>query len=302
MLYLSDLFVEFIQPLFMFIQVDKRVYFVYLSTAMLMAYFVLFSRYDNLRLATKHLFNVKVWFGNSSQIDVKWIFANQILFVLFIAPLLLSQIALAMLVFRTLVDCFGSADIFRINTTIVFWIFTACFFIVEDFSRFFIHFLYHKVPFLWRFHAIHHSANRLTPLTLYRVHFIEFVFNSLRSLFVAGVVSGIFMYLFEGKIGFIEIFGANVFSWLFNMAGANLRHSHIPLSYGVFEHIFISPKMHQIHHSSAKIHLDKNFGATFSIWDKLFGSWVASKNQKVKRFGLYKQKSPQQFLKQWKGL
>ena len=146
MLYLSDLFVEFIQPLFMFIQVDKRVYFVYLSTAMLMAYFVLFSRYDNLRLATKHLFNVKVWFGNSSQIDVKWIFANQILFVLFIAPLLLSQIALAMLVFRTLVDCFGSADIFRINTTIVFWIFTACFLLSKIFRVFSFTFFITKCP------------------------------------------------------------------------------------------------------------------------------------------------------------
>ena len=70
-------------------------------------------------------------------------------------------------------------------------LFTLAVFIFEDFSRFLVHYLYHKVPLLWRFHAIHHSATVMTPLSLYRIHFIEMAINSCRSLLLIGGLSGI---------------------------------------------------------------------------------------------------------------
>jgi len=60
--------------------------------------------------------------------------------------------------------------------------------------------------------------------------------------------------------------------FLFNALGANLRHSHIWLSFGSLERWFISPAQHQIHHSSAEADRDINFGTCLAIWDRLFGS------------------------------
>ena len=76
-----------------------------------------------------------------------------------------------------------------------------------------------------------------------------------------------------GRIDLVTIGGANAMYVLFNALGANLRHSHIWLSYGrVMEHIFISPAQHQIHHSVAIKHHDKNYGSMFAIWDWMFGT------------------------------
>ena len=164
--------------------------------------------------------------------------------------------------------------------------FSLVLFIIEDFSRFFVHWLYHRIHFLWRFHFVHHSATVLTPLTLYRVHSIEYLLNNCRGVLVVGAVSGVFMYCFNGAIGFPKILGVNLLNFVFNLAAANLRHSHIWISFGYSEHIFVSPAQHQIHHSRDKEHFDKNFGSCLAIWDKIFRSWKTSTNNKLKRFGL----------------
>jgi sterol desaturase/sphingolipid hydroxylase (fatty acid hydroxylase superfamily) len=129
---------------------------------------------------------------------------------------------------------------------------------------------------LWRFHAIHHSAEILTPITLYRVHCVELVINSMRSIGVLGGISGVFIYCFPGKISMIDIMGVSALSWMFNMVGSNLRHSSIRLEFGRFERYFISPAQHQIHHSSAKEHYDVNFGVCLAIWDRLFRTLIFS--------------------------
>ena len=66
------------------------------------------------------------------------------------------------------------------------------------------------------------------------------------------------------------------------MTGSNLRHSHINIKYWKWlEYIFISPAQHQLHHSIAQEHYDKNFGAALAIWDWLFGSLHLSEEEKA---------------------
>ena len=71
--------------------------------------------------------------------------------------------------------------------------------------------------------------------------------------------------------------------FIFNLLGANLRHSHIPIRFGkYFERVFISPAQHQIHHSNDSIHFDKNFGSIFAFWDGLFGTLeISQQKQKI---------------------
>jgi sterol desaturase/sphingolipid hydroxylase (fatty acid hydroxylase superfamily) len=281
---------------------SKRIFIGYLLSGFLLIYIVrkyrVNSKFDDVFM----FFTKKYWLTFSVYRDLQWIAFNQVFKLLILIPILASQISVAMVVFHKLTAHFGIGDVLAWPSISVLWLFTLLLFIVDDFTRFFVHFLYHKVPVLWRFHAIHHSAKTLTPLTLYRVHFVEYAINSCRSVIVIGAVSGLFMYLFVGKIGVIEVMGVSVLNVVFNSLAANLRHSHIWFGFGKYERWFISPAQHQIHHSSEMQHLDKNFGACLAIWDRLFKCWLASKNQQVKIFGLYKQKIPDKIIHQLMGL
>ena len=165
-------------------------------------------------------------------------------------------------------------------------LFTAFFFVFDDFSRFFVHRLMHRVPFLWAFHQVHHSAETMTPFTIFRTHPIEGVIFILRTSIVQGVVISVFIFLFGSKVDLVTVFGASVGVVIFHSLGSNLRHSHIKIRYPkIIERIFISPGQHQIHHSTEKKHFDKNFGVAFAIWDLMFGSLAFSENASHK-FGL----------------
>ncbi|MGJ8692572.1 MAG: sterol desaturase family protein [Thalassotalea sp.] len=300
--YTINLLNQLIEPVTYLLTANKRIYWLYLISALLLI--VLFYRSQPLAIKTifKQLVSRKYWFNRSTQLDLKWIFLNQALALLLVVPIISGQLAWAIGSYKILLNTFGAGDFIHWPSIHVLWAFTLVTFIADDFSRFLMHYAYHKVPFLWRFHAVHHSAKIMTPLTLYRIHFIEYLLNSCRSLLVIGTISGIFIYCFNGRIGVYEILGVSILNLLFNLAGANLRHSHIAIGFGKLEQIFISPAQHQIHHSSAKTHLDKNFGATFAIWDKLFGSWISSKNQKVRSFGLYRQWAKQSMKSQLLGI
>jgi len=277
---------EFIYSLLFFIDKERRTYWLYLFSGFAIGLIFTWKKEKQLKLLIKSTFSQRYWLNRSCYTDYQWIFINQVIKVLLIVPLLASSLTVALYVNRISMGFFGSGNFIQWPYQYVVITFSLVLFIFEDFSRFFVHWLYHRIPFLWKYHSVHHSATVLTPLTLYRVHSIEYLLNNCRGVFVVGIVSGIFMYCFDGAIGFTEVLGVNLFNFLFNLAAANLRHSHVWISFGYLEHLFISPAQHQIHHSREKIHFDKNFGSCLAIWDKAFRSWQTSKNNKVRRFGL----------------
>ena len=80
--------------------------------------------------------------------------------------------------------------------------------------------------------------------------------------------------------------------FIFNVLGANLRHSHISISYWRWlENIFISPAQHQIHHSVEAKHYNKNYGAILAIWDNLTKTLYFSDKQQNITFGLVEKQS-----------
>ncbi|HBC56317.1 MAG TPA: sterol desaturase family protein [Gammaproteobacteria bacterium] len=281
---------------------QKRIFWLYLLSNGLIAFAILYGRKHSIFEILRAGFSTRTWFNSSSLLDLQWIFLNHVINRILIIPLLGGQIAFALGVNRILSLHFGEGNFIHWHGLSVSVCFTLCLFLCDDFSRFYVHYLYHKIPQLWRFHAIHHSAESLTPLTLYRIHSVEMLLNSMRSLVVTGTLSGIFIYCFDGAIDTIQILGASLFNFLFNMAGANLRHSSVWLGFGRLENFFISPAQHQIHHSARARHLDKNFGAILAIWDRWFGSWLASEGQQINSFGLVHRKVEQHLGKQLFGL
>jgi sterol desaturase/sphingolipid hydroxylase (fatty acid hydroxylase superfamily) len=135
------------------------------------------------------------------------------------------------------------------------------------------HYLKHKIPFLWEFHKVHHTAEVLTPLTVFRVHPIDtLIFIDVVAL-VTGLFQGMFSYAAGTSISIYAIDQANVITVAFLFLLAPLQHSQfwIPFT-GLTGRILLSPAHHQIHHSCDAAHYDRNLGSCLAIFDWMFGT------------------------------
>ncbi len=255
---------------------ESRLYWPYILSSVALSLFFIKSR---------KLLNKNYWFNKSLFNDLKILLFNRFFKAAFILPI---ESYLIFSFTKTILIASGGATLFLPlwSESTKLLVFSLSFFVFDDFLKFFQHMMMHRVPFLWTFHKIHHSAHTLNPLTLYRVHTVEVIISSIRRTFGTVVISFAFLTITGEFVSFYEILGAHAFHFIFNMIGGNLRHSHLPLTFGPLEHLIISPAQHQIHHSKAEKDYNKNYGICFSVWDKMFGSFQkGSFKQKIK-FGL----------------
>jgi sterol desaturase/sphingolipid hydroxylase (fatty acid hydroxylase superfamily) len=228
-----------------------------------------------LRTLTRLFFRKRYWWNASTRIDYQIYVLNGLLKVFVFIPFLEFSYRISQWTISSLLWMKGDFAGFHPGYLAI-TAFTVAAFVFDDFLRFFHHQLMHRVPILWRFHQLHHSAHVLTPITLFRSHPVESAMATIRNSLSLGVATGCFIFLFESRFGLLTILGVNAFGFLFNLLGSNLRHSHVPVSFGWLENVFISPKQHQIHHSSQSEHFNRNFGVSLSIWDRLAGSLLHS--------------------------
>ena len=159
--------------------------------------------------------------------------------------------------------------------------------LLADFGWFLSHYLMHRIPLLWYFHEVHHSAEVLTPVTVYRVHPLEDFVNASIGPALSALGAAIYAALSRSDVTVITIFGVNVLIFAFHLFAFQLRHSHIWLSYGpILSRIFISPAQHHIHHSLDAKHWSKNYGFIFAVWDGLFGSLYVPRSREILRLGV----------------
>ena len=279
--FLQDFFEEFANP-------QKRIFVGYLLSAFVVALvWLCIAERDSAKAAIKKIFDKNVWLSTSSFADFKIILVNRVI-MSGTAAALVTQITISTFLYKLL---HGQALIeplalHFISAGSVAVIFTVFFFVFDDFSRFYVHRLMHRVPVLWAFHQVHHSAETMTPFTIFRTHPIEGFIFTLRTSVVQGIVISVFLFLFGSKVDLITVYGASVGVVIFHSLGSNLRHSHVKIRYPrLIELFFISPGQHQIHHSTEKRHFDKNFGVALAVWDLIFGSLLHSENQ-THKFGL----------------
>ena len=277
----SDLASQFLNP-------KKRLFLGYLLSASVIAMIWLcMIKRHSLGAALRTVFDRRVWLSRSSRLDVICFMANRILFT-WLRPVLVTQLAVATLLYQllhhqTLIPVGLFEDAGYLVAAISF---TSFFFLVDDFTRFAVHLALHRIPVLWAFHKFHHSAETLTPLTVTRTHPVEGLIFTARSAVVQGVSIAGFFFLFGNQVDLLTIFGVNIFVVTFHGLGSNLRHSHIPIRYPLFiERFLMSPAQHQLHHSEAERHFDRNFGVALSVWDRMFGSFHHSVDEKVS-FGI----------------
>jgi sterol desaturase/sphingolipid hydroxylase (fatty acid hydroxylase superfamily) len=130
--------------------------------------------------------------------------------------------------------------------------------VVADFAEYFIHLALHKVPFLWRFHAIHHSSKVLDWIAGSRSHFVD-------DTLVRGFILVPLMFGFSQSIIFAYL--------IFVTLHATWTHCNFGPNAKWLEEYLVMPRYHHWHHTSQKEGIDKNFAIHFPWIDRLFGTY-----------------------------
>ena len=235
----------------------------------------------------KFLFPVEYYKHPSALIDYQVYLVNRIFTPVRPLTRALSDAAIAGVVISALSACFGPPLGAALPGIVGIVLYTLLVVTVGDFVGWLGHAILHRVPALWEFHKLHHSAEVLIPLTYYRIHPVEEIVGTILSVLINGTFSGVIAFVLLEQPSLLTIFGVSAVIAVFQAAGSNLRHSHIWLSWGpVLSRILISPAQHQIHHSVDPRHYGKNYGSIFAIWDWMFGTLYVPKEKEQLTFGL----------------
>lgn len=140
------------------------------------------------------------------------------------------------------------------------WVQFIIYFILYDIVQWGVHVVLHRVPFLWKFHKVHHSVREMGFAAHLRFHFMEsVVYTTFKFVLLA--------YIFHFKLQ--DAFWIYFFTTLIG----HLNHANVGWDYGPLKYILNNPKMHIWHHAKDMPKEHKhgmNFGITLSIWDYLF--------------------------------
>ena len=136
--------------------------------------------------------------------------------------------------------------------------------LIFDFAIWAQHLITHKIPILWRLHRVHHADRDMDVTTAIRFHPVEIALSMLL------------------KIGLVYLIGPSVlaivvFEILLN-GTAMFNHSNLRLPLGfdrVLRTVLVTPDMHRVHHSVHRHEHDSNYGFSLSLWDRLFGTYIA---------------------------
>lgn len=143
-----------------------------------------------------------------------------------------------------------------------------------DFSSWLVHVVMHKVPLLWRFHLVHHSDTNVDVTTGLRHHPGD---SLLRGLFF------ILLIFISGA----PMYSVMIYQTLVVLSTA-FTHANIQLGTRVDKTlalVLVSPNMHKVHHHWKQPFTDSNYGAVFSFWDRLFGTFRKLDPKQI-RYGL----------------
>lgn len=253
----------------------ERAYWGYLLSAAVIAGLVYLhrtrGRERSLRGLREFVLPRAVYTHPSAWLDIRFMLVNVLVKFACLTPIVLSGPLITGCVTRLLTAAAGQAQHHFVANPWVLAGYTVLITLLFDFALYLGHFLQHKIPGLWEFHKVHHSAQVLHPGTAYRMHPVDDMLNTALAVLLTGVVGGVFAYWFGRPLQVYQFWQVNIIILVFYLLGYNLRHSHVWLSYGpLWSKLVMSPAQHQIHHSNNPKHFDRNMGFIFSLWDWLF--------------------------------
>lgn len=154
-----------------------------------------------------------------------------------------------------------------------------------DFVQYWVHRSFHMVPFLWRFHAIHHSTKKMDWLAGARMHLAEIAV--LRSL------TALPMFTLGFKPEAIQGYLLIVYFY------SSFIHANIGWKFGFIERFLVTPRFHHWHHGSDRDAIDINYASHFPIYDWLFGTHHLPETEWPENYGVVGDNVPRGYLKQF---
>jgi lathosterol oxidase len=131
--------------------------------------------------------------------------------------------------------------------------------LVADFTQYWVHRAFHAVPWLWRFHAVHHSAERMDWLAGSRLHLVDVIVTrglSYVPIFVLGFsTAALYVYVFIVA------------------AQATFLHANVRWRLRPIRRVIATPAFHHWHHAAEREAADKNFAVHTPLWDLAFGTY-----------------------------
>ncbi len=155
--------------------------------------------------------------------------------------------------------------------------------ILDFISAYFIHWLQHKVKWMWKFHLIHHSDTTVDVTTGLRHHPGETVFRITFTILAVAVTGA--------NIGMVMLYQS--LSVLF----AHITHANIKMPDKIdylLSWVFVTPNMHKVHHHYTQPLTDTNYGNIFAIWDRIFGTYVKVEDISTLKYGIDTHMGPEE--------
>ena len=248
------------------------------------------KRGRKLRVKTllRALFPKRIVLSPSNNADLGYLFFNVFVFSLVFGWSILAYETVTNGIIGALVAAFGTPVPSTLPMLASRSIITVMLFLAYELGYWFNHWLCHRVPVLWEFHKVHHSAEVLTPLTNFRVHPVyTWVFANILAL-SAAIANGFANYMFGNTAHQYALADSNIILVFFIHVYVHLQHSHVWIAFtGVLGRIFVSPAHHQVHHSKNPKHFNRNYGSCLALWDWMFGTlYVPDKKREKITFGV----------------
>lgn len=215
----------------------------------------------------------RIVMSRSTLADVGYFYFNLFLFGIVFGWALLSYETLSRSVAGALAALFGPMPPAPLPGFAARAIVTVVLFLAYELGYWLNHYLSHRIPFLWEFHKVHHSATVLTPLTNFRVHPVYMcIFLNILAVSI-GLANGVGAYLLGRPAPQFGLSETNLILVVFIYVYVHLQHSELWISFsGWLGRLFMSPAHHQIHHSRNPAHFNKNMGSCLALWDWMFGT------------------------------
>jgi sterol desaturase/sphingolipid hydroxylase (fatty acid hydroxylase superfamily) len=156
---------------------------------------------------------------------------------------------------------------------------------LTDLVQYWVHRVFHRVPFLWRFHAVHHSARSLDWLAGSRMHIVEIV--CLRGF----TVIPMYVLGFNSSAMYAYLIVVYLYS--------TYIHSNLKFDVEALKPFIVTPRFHHWHHGVEKEAIDVNFSIHFPLYDRLFGTYYMPEGQWPTGYGVGGHPVPPGFKRQF---
>ena len=144
--------------------------------------------------------------------------------------------------------------------------------LLTDTVQYWFHRLFHRIPFLWGFHAVHHSAKSMDWLAGARMHFVEIVL--LRGVTSLPLLTlGFLPSVMQAYVAMVYIY-------------ASLVHANLRGDFNRLGHYVVVPRFHHWHHAIEDEGIDKNFAIHFPLLDRIFGTFYFPKSKWPTGYGV----------------